>query len=279
MFDNDTHQGFYDTLLKLLIHAETIVDWSFFVQHGLAGEFFKSINNDAFSRPQWVNLFQINEPVYKELVYELFASFEFKDYTSRGDPKFMGEDSLDDHTRWSMQNALTIKVEDDWKGFWPNIGDGEFIVRGMSVKKIRDPRVRIARDVNVLRGGMFVTRIPRSFGLLSSAMVDALSVEPRAHTFIKKSLVTIEIVMELDGGTCCWPTTRGIGEGDEVKEEGEGFAGAYKDMSQGDWDNLDPHPQIDPFPGHQADYPSLGYTGHMPTGYDYHYGTAPDGSN
>ncbi|GJU80342.1 hypothetical protein Tco_1282707 [Tanacetum coccineum] len=234
MFDNDTHQGFYETLLKLPIHTGTIVHWSFFVQHGLAGEFFESINNDAFSRPQWVNLFQINEPVYKELVHELFASFEFKDYTSRGDPKFKGV-SFRLWGRWSMQNALTIKVEDDWKGFWPNIGDGEFIVRGMSMKKIRDPRVRIARDVNVLCRGMFVTRIPRSFGLLSSAMVDAVSVEPRAHTFIKKSLVTMEIVMELDGGTCCWPTIRGIREGDEVEEEGEGFVGAYKDMSRGYW--------------------------------------------
>ncbi|GKD67332.1 hypothetical protein Tco_1309440 [Tanacetum coccineum] len=43
--------------------------------------------------------------------------------------------------------------------------------------------------------------------------------------------------------------------------------------------NLDPHLQIDPFPGREADYPPFGYTGHMPTSYDYRYGTTPDGSS
>ncbi|GKD67331.1 hypothetical protein Tco_1309439, partial [Tanacetum coccineum] len=50
-----------------------------------------------------------------------------------------------------------------------------------------------------------------------------------------KSLITMEIVMELDGETFCWPATRGIGEGDEIKEENEGSARAYRDMNRGDW--------------------------------------------
>ncbi|GKC05383.1 hypothetical protein Tco_0996993, partial [Tanacetum coccineum] len=29
-------------------------------------------------------------------------------------------------------------------------------------------------------------------------------------------------------------------------------------------DNLEPHLQIDPFPGFEADYPPYGYHGHMP---------------
>nr|GEX28340.1 hypothetical protein [Tanacetum cinerariifolium] len=88
--------------------------------------------------------------------------------------------------------------------------------------------------MNVICGGMFVTRIAWSFGLLTNAIVNALSVEPRARTFIKKSLVTIEFVMEFDGGNCYWLTTQGIEEGDEIKEEDEGFTGAYQDMSRGD---------------------------------------------
>ncbi|GJW04313.1 hypothetical protein Tco_1563169 [Tanacetum coccineum] len=36
---------------------------------------------------------------------------------------------------------------------------------------------------------------------------------------------------------------------------------------------------IDPFLGREADYPPFGYTGPLPPGYDYRYGTAPDGSN
>ncbi|GJR80062.1 hypothetical protein Tco_0150847 [Tanacetum coccineum] len=34
-------------------------------------------------------------------------------------------------------------------------------------------------------------------------------------------------------------------------------------------DNLDPHLQIDPFPGRKADYPPFGYHGPMPPGYAY----------
>ncbi|GJX20400.1 hypothetical protein Tco_0223077 [Tanacetum coccineum] len=149
MFDNNTHQWFYENLCTLLIHAGTIVDWSFFVQH--AEEFFESINNDAFSGPQWVNLFQINEPVYKELVRGECKTMPLLELRWRVG-LYSEEDSLDDHTGWNMQNALTIKI-----------------------------------------------------------------------------------VMELDGGTCCWPVTRRIEEGDEVDEEGKGAAGAYRDMSQGDW--------------------------------------------
>nr|GFC24278.1 hypothetical protein [Tanacetum cinerariifolium] len=90
MFNNNTHQGSYDNLHTLPIHSGTIVNWSFFVQHGLANSFFESINNDPFSVPQWVNLFQINKLVYRELVHEFFASFEFKNHASKGNPKFKG---------------------------------------------------------------------------------------------------------------------------------------------------------------------------------------------
>ncbi|GJV92461.1 zinc finger, CCHC-type containing protein [Tanacetum coccineum] len=145
------------------------------------------------------------------------------------------EDSLENHTRISMQRALTIKAEDNQRGFWPNIGDGEFVGVVCHIPYWLARYMRRARDMNVLCGEMFVTRITRSFGLLSGAMVDALSVESRACTFIKKSLVTMEIVMELDGGTCCWPATRRIKEGNEMKEEVEDPAVAYQDMSRGDW--------------------------------------------
>nr|GEY08995.1 zinc finger, CCHC-type [Tanacetum cinerariifolium] len=87
--------------------------------------------------------------------------------------------------------------------------------------------LRRAKDMNVLCGGMFVTRISWSFVLLSREMVDALSVEPRARTFIKKSLITMGIIMELDLGTCCWPTVQGTGEDDEIEEEADDHARAY----------------------------------------------------
>ncbi|GJR83355.1 hypothetical protein Tco_0154140 [Tanacetum coccineum] len=86
----------------------------------------------------------------------------------------------------------------------------------------------------MLCGGMFVTRIAWSFRLLSREMVDALSVKPWVRTFTKKSLITMGIIMELDGGTCCWPVAQGTREDDEIEEEGEDHARAYRDMSRGD---------------------------------------------
>nr|GEY43571.1 zinc finger, CCHC-type [Tanacetum cinerariifolium] len=63
------------------------------------------------------------------------------------------------------------------------------------------------RDKDLICGGMFVSRISRSFGLLTNVMVDALSVKPRAHIFKKKSLISMRVVMDLGRGTCYWPAT------------------------------------------------------------------------
>ncbi|GJY39793.1 hypothetical protein Tco_0426157 [Tanacetum coccineum] len=89
---------------------------------------------------------------------------------------------------------------------------------------------------------MFVTRITLSFGLLTNAMVDALSVEPREHIFKKNYLIAIGVVMDLDGGTCCLPATRQVREDDEVgktaDEEAGGSADVYRNMSQGTFKNI-----------------------------------------
>ncbi|GKB36835.1 hypothetical protein Tco_0881777 [Tanacetum coccineum] len=98
------------------------------------------------------------------------------------------------------------------------------------------------RNKDLICGGMFVTRIDRSFGLLTNAMVDALSVEPRAYVFNKRSLISIAVVMDLGRGTCCWPTTRQVREEDEVEEAAKegagGSANVYRNMSRGDWQEI-----------------------------------------
>nr|GEW86967.1 hypothetical protein [Tanacetum cinerariifolium] len=207
---------------------------------GHARNFFNNISTDNFTRPQWVNLFQINEPVYRELVWEFFASIEF--------------DSVAHSTRSGLRRGKTVKADRMLMKFWPSIGDGDFIVGAMAIKKVRNPKVRLAhryimttissrkegvRDRDSICGGMFVTRIARSFGLLTNAIVDALNVNPLAHVFKKKYLIAMGVVMEFRGGTCCWPTTCEVGEDDEVKEaakkEAGGSADVYQNMSQGDW--------------------------------------------
>ncbi|GKC31788.1 hypothetical protein Tco_1039082 [Tanacetum coccineum] len=243
--------------------------------------FFDSINTDAVILSHWANLFQMDAPVYRELVWVFFASFEFDSIPSRYDPEHVGVSF-----RLGGESKMMFLLELGWRV-------------GLYSKE--------------------QSRIARSFGLLTNAMVDALCVEPRAHVFNKRSLISIRVVMDLGGGTCCWPATRQVGEEDEVEEAAEegagGSANVYRNMSRGDWqvcqgqwmdqqdgrwgqvetwmtrqtdqanwmydhivchfqyffthDNLHPHLQIDPFPGREADYHPYGYTGKMPPGYEY----------
>ncbi|GJR40939.1 hypothetical protein Tco_1216623 [Tanacetum coccineum] len=100
------------------------------------------------------------------------------------------------------------------------------------------------RDKKFIYRGMFVTRIARSFGLLTNEMRDALSIEPPPHLFKKKSLIAMGIIMELQNGICVWHAVRAVEGEEEAEEEAEGeaanegaggFAEMYRNMSQGDW--------------------------------------------
>nr|GEY13092.1 hypothetical protein [Tanacetum cinerariifolium] len=76
------------------------------------------------------------------------------------------------------------------------------------------------------------------FWVIDYELVDVLSVEPRAYTFKKKSLITTGIMLELNGGRCYQPATCQVEEHDEVKEAGDEGAGgsfdAYRSISRGD---------------------------------------------
>ncbi|GKC61792.1 hypothetical protein Tco_1089390 [Tanacetum coccineum] len=323
VFDNDTHQLNYNTLSICPIHSGSVIDWSF-LDHGLDRSFFESINTDSFSGPQWINFFQINELVYGELVREFFASIEFESIACRYDHEHLGvtfrlggepkelsllefgwrvglyseEQSKENSTRSGLSRAVTVKAEHLLMEFWPTIGDGEFVVRRTSVKKVRDPRVRLAHRciattissrkeytqrittiylfyLYCIYGEGVVGNIPY---WLARNLRDVLSVEPHAHTFKKKSLITMRIIMELDGGACYWPATRGVGEDDEARHGlwmdqkdsrwGQMETWMTRQDQRADWmydhtthqfqhlstrDNLEPHLQIDPFQGREAD--------------------------
>ncbi|GJW33048.1 hypothetical protein Tco_0053080 [Tanacetum coccineum] len=205
----------------------------------------------------------MDEPVFRELVWEFLASFKFSSVACMYHPDFEGITfRLGGEPRkmsllefgWrvrlyyekqfrlsSMMSGLgrgeTIKAEHLFMQFWPNIRDDKFIVERVKEK-------------DLLVGGMFVTRIANSFGLLTNLMVDALSVEPRAH----------------------------VGEEDEVEEAANEEAGGSAEYLS-TCENLDPHLQIDPFPRREADYPPYGYTNHMPLGYEYQFGPTPPGGS
>ncbi|GJV43345.1 putative ribonuclease H-like domain-containing protein [Tanacetum coccineum] len=109
--------------------------------------------------------------------------------------------------------------------------------------------LKSVRDKSLIFRGMFVTRIARSFGLLTNEMVSVLNCEPPLHVYRKTSLVKMGVIMELHEGECCWPATRAVvekgkGNGEEGDGEGgnEGVGGSaniYPNISQGDWQNVE----------------------------------------
>nr|GFA12802.1 hypothetical protein [Tanacetum cinerariifolium]GFA12811.1 hypothetical protein [Tanacetum cinerariifolium] len=136
VFKSGVHQICHDARARCHIHSGDIIDWDFLASQGLAQAFFESINKDPFSGPQWVDLFQANENVYRELVHEFFALFEF-------DASFCRQ-SRDIATLSGLRKGAIVKANHFLLGFWPTIGDEGFNVGNTKVVAIRDPRVKLA---------------------------------------------------------------------------------------------------------------------------------------
>ncbi|GKA90219.1 hypothetical protein Tco_0812089 [Tanacetum coccineum] len=251
-----------------------VIDWEFLAYQNLDQAFFESINTDSFSAPQWANLFRVNEPIYQELVREFFASFEFEASACRlsraetvKENRLLMEfwPSIRDGG-FNVGNTKVTSIRN------PRVKLAHWcIATTISGRKESTHRVtkidlyylyciytegvvcnipywlakylKSVRDKSLICEGMFVTRIARSFELLTNEIRDALSVEPLTHIFKKKSLIAMGVVMELQNRICVWPATRAVEE-DEAEEEAEGeaanvggwwFAEMYRNMSQGNW--------------------------------------------
>ncbi|GKE61050.1 hypothetical protein Tco_1511417 [Tanacetum coccineum] len=170
VFKSGVHQMHHDVLARLRIHSEDIIDWDFLTSQCLAQAFFKSINKDPFSGPQWVNLFQTNKNVYREFVHEFFDSFEFDASPCRYDPNHLGvrfrlrgkqkeisllelgwriglyseRQSRESATLSGLRKGVTVKANHLLLGFWPTFGDDGFNMGNAKVAAIRDPRVKLA---------------------------------------------------------------------------------------------------------------------------------------
>ncbi|GKB42662.1 hypothetical protein Tco_0887604 [Tanacetum coccineum] len=193
----------------------------FLARQGLDQAFFESINKDPFSGLQWVNLFQISENVYRELVREFFASFEFDAYPYRYDPNHL--DVRESATLSGLRKGVTVKANHLLLGFWSTIGDGGFIIGNTKVEEEDEED----DEANEAAGGDAGNE-----GAGGSAdMYRNISQEERANWMYSYTVRQLQ----------------------------------YMSTS----DNLDPHLQIDPFPGREADYPPYGYICHMPPGNEY----------
>ncbi|GJW27520.1 hypothetical protein Tco_0044395 [Tanacetum coccineum] len=199
----------YDTLARRPIHWGEVIDWEFLARQNLGQAFFNSISTDPFSGPQWGNLFCVNEPVYRELVCEFFASFEFDASPCRVS-LYSERQSRKNATLSGLRNGDTIKESRLLMEFWLTIQDGGFNVGNTKVASIKDPRVKLAHRciATTITGRketthrvieidlyylycIYTPEIDRSFGLLTDELRNALSIEPPPHLFKKKSLIAI----------------------------------------------------------------------------------------
>ncbi|GJX08187.1 hypothetical protein Tco_0196119 [Tanacetum coccineum] len=144
-----------------------------------------------------------------ELVREFFATFELEVVTCRNNPQHAGiHFRLGGEQRTlSLVELVMMKVERLIMDFWSTIKDGVF-VQGFHLKDLGNGSL-----------------LPL---LHLWEMLGALSVEPQPQVLGKKSLVTMEIVMELAQGDCHWHATRPtqpLEEDDEDEEAAKGSSG------------------------------------------------------
>ncbi|GKA89446.1 hypothetical protein Tco_0811258 [Tanacetum coccineum] len=66
----------------------------------------------------------------------------------------------------------------------------------------------------------FIASTPmRSSATFHTDLLSTLSVKPSPHVFKKKSLISMEVVMELHNGECFWPAARELVEEDDKDDE------------------------------------------------------------
>ncbi|GJS01626.1 hypothetical protein Tco_0318134 [Tanacetum coccineum] len=248
LFDHEDHQMNYNNLVGRSIHLGDVVDWEFLSNKGLAKSFFDSINTDTFSRPQWVNLFQINEPVFRQLVRKFFASFEFNATPCRVG-LYSERESRNVATLSGLRGAEMVNATRLTYFFWPSIGDGGYNVGNTKAKSIRNLRIKLAHHciTMTITGRKETTNRVTEIDLFylycifREGVVCNIpywlskylkSVRDKGVIFggMKTSLVKIGVIMELHEGECCWPATRGVVEENKGDDEEGDVEGGMREL-------------------------------------------------
>ncbi|GJY37089.1 hypothetical protein Tco_0422467 [Tanacetum coccineum] len=217
LFDNEDHQMYYNTLTGRSIHSRDVVDWEFLSNNG---------------REEWKG-----KCTFLSLDRELV-------YTPRGSPERLqhlhtiGDDgyNVGNTKAKSIRNprirlshrCLTMTItgkketthrvtEIDLFYLYCIFEDGIVCNIPYWLAKY----LKSVKEKSVIFGGMFETRMARSFGLLTNKLVSVLNREPPSHVYRKTSLIKMGVIMELHKGEYFWPATRevvGEGGGDDEGE-------------------------------------------------------------
>ncbi|GJT42201.1 hypothetical protein Tco_0942066 [Tanacetum coccineum] len=240
LFDYEDHQMNYDNLVGHYIHPRDVVDWEFLSNK--VGLYSERESRDVATlsgqrRAKTVNSTHLFWPSIGD---DRFNVGNTKAKSIR-DPRIKLAHRCIMMTIMGRKETTNRVTEIDLFYLYCIFGEGVVCNIPYWLAKY----LKGVRDKSVIFGGMFVTKIARSFGLLTEEMVSVLNREPPPHVYRKKSLVMMGVNMELHKGECCWPVTRGIiekekGNDEEGDREGgnEGAGGStdiYWNMSEGDW--------------------------------------------
>ncbi|GKF51551.1 hypothetical protein Tco_0148018 [Tanacetum coccineum] len=139
------------------------------------------------------------------------------------------------------------------------------------------------REKSLICGGMFVTRIVRSFRVGEEDEEDDEAVKAAGGNAGNEGVGgSVDMYRNMSQGDWQVRQAQWMDQQDEHWGRFNTWMGQQEERAN--WmydhticqfqymstrDDLDPHLQIDPFPRREADYPPYGYTGHMPPGYEY----------
>ncbi|GKB79058.1 hypothetical protein Tco_0945953 [Tanacetum coccineum] len=122
VFDDGVHQMHFETLARRRIHSRDVIDWEFLAHHNLEQEFFNSISTDPFTGPQWGNLFRINEPIYRELIWGEQREISLLEFGWRISLYSQGQ-SIENTTLCRLRDCNTVREDRLLMEFWPRIGN------------------------------------------------------------------------------------------------------------------------------------------------------------
>ena len=136
MFTENAAAIKYAQLQDQPVERGSVIDWSFLRDNELEQAFIQSYSTDGFTGPQWDRLFRMREPVYDELVRELFATFRFDAAEARED---MGHTMI--YFRLGGEMRSCSVMEFGWRlGLYDHTEarQGEFMTRLLNGETMRN---------------------------------------------------------------------------------------------------------------------------------------------
>nr|GEW47045.1 hypothetical protein [Tanacetum cinerariifolium] len=237
LFNNGNHQMNYNNLAGRSIHSEDVVDWEFLSNKGESRDV---ATLSGLRNVETVNATRLTHSFWPSIGDGMFNEGNKKAQSIRN-PRIKLAHRCITMTITGRKETTNRVTKIDLFYLYCIFGDG-FVC---NIPYWLTKYLKIVKDKSVIFEGMFVTRITRSFGLLTNEMVSVLNCYPPPHVYRKTSLVKMGVIMELHEGEYCWPATRGVmkeSKGDDEEGNGEGrnrgvggSVNIYRNMSQGDY--------------------------------------------